>query len=224
MNGLSLPNRGRNNKIRRIGASNALSARPRARQPFPHALGVGRGSRSGRAKSGVPIRSRPVAGCRAPRGRELWDQPERRGARRAQSVGWGQTSAGGPASPGQGSGGTEAIGGGYAAARGGEGTSSLSRASSGRRVSGRVCTATIRRGPPQRGQGRTSRANARLIGPAHAQWRGFSAAGSAFTLGDTLAATGASPGGAPYEITRARQAAFGASTPWQRTTLVRGRA
>ena len=65
-----------------------------------------------------------------------------------------------------------------------------------------MCTATIRRGPPQRGQGRTSRANARLIRSAHAQWRGFSAAGSAFTLADTLAAIGASPGGAPYETTR----------------------
>ena len=159
-----------------MGASSALSSRPWPRQPFPHALGVGRGSRSGRAQSGVPIRPRPVAGCRAPRGREPWDQPERRGA------------------------------------RGGAGTSSLSRASSGRRVSGRVCTATTRRGPPRRGQASTSILNARLIRLAHAQSRGFSAAGSAFTLADTLAATGASPGGAPYETTRARQAAFGAST------------
>ena len=72
---MSLPNRGGNNKIWGIGASKRSLIPALAPPTFPARSRVGRGSRSGRAKSGVPIRSRPVAGCRAPRGRVRSGEP-----------------------------------------------------------------------------------------------------------------------------------------------------
>ena len=57
------------------------------------------------------------------------------------------------------------------------GTSSPSRASRGRRVSGCVCTPTIRRRPPQRGHRRTSHANTRLSSAAHTSCPGSVSAG-----------------------------------------------
>jgi hypothetical protein len=52
------------------------------------------------------------------------------------------------------------------------GTSSPSRSSSGRRVSARVCTATIRRRPPRRGQCRTSTPKTRVSNAAQSDRAG----------------------------------------------------
>ncbi len=107
--------------------------------------------------------------------------------------------------------------GGDRAARVAAGTPSPSRSSSERSVSGRVCTATIRRRPPQRGQCRTSRANTRLRSAAQS-----GRAGRADTADEGLSPTAGSPvtpadASAPPSSTGRgtisdRQAAWGAVT------------